>query len=60
MRLADDSPEGLAEAIGRVLNMPCEEKVRMEEEAYHFVVNEKQWNSQIKRMYGFIETVCDM
>lgn len=57
MILAEDSPVGLAEAIGRVLRMSREERASIEEKACCFIVNEKLWTSQIKKMYGFMESL---
>lgn len=57
MILAEDSPEGLAEAIDCVLKMSREERASIEEKACCFIVNEKLWTSQIKKMYGFMESL---
>lgn len=54
MVLAQDSPEGLAEAITRVHEMSCYEKRRMEELAYEFVVRKKNWHVQISKIYEFM------
>ena len=57
MVLAEDSPEGLAEAIQKVLDMSCAEKEKIEDRAYEFIINEKRWSVQIKKMYSFIQNI---
>lgn len=57
MVLAEDSPQGLAEAIQKVFAMPIEQKREIESRAYDFVCNEKRWTVQINKMYGYIQSI---
>jgi len=57
MVLAEDSPQGLAEAIQNVLEMSIEQKREIVSRTYDFVCNEKRWSVQIKKMYSFIQSI---
>lgn len=57
--VAEDSPQGLADAIIKVLRMSCEEKKLIEERAYRFVVEEKKWSSQIEKIYQYIKCIVN-
>ena len=57
MVLAEDSAQGLSEAIQKVLVMSIEEKRKIVDRAYDFVCNEKRWGVQISKMYSFIQSI---
>lgn len=59
MILAEDSPEGIANAIWKAMNMSREEKKRLADRAYSFVTTEKKWSNQIAKMYEYMESILN-
>lgn len=59
MIIAEDSPVGIAKAIKKVLCMSRDEKSQLEKKAYLFVINEKKWSVQVKKIYKHMENILN-
>ena len=59
MIIADDSPLGLANAVKRAINLTVDEELKITNNAYNFVLNEKRWAKQAKKIYNFMECIIN-
>ena len=59
MIIAEDSPLGLANSIKKAINLNVDEEQNIINNAYNFVVNEKKWSKQAKKIYNFMERVIN-
>ena len=59
MIIADDSPLGLANAVKKAINLTADEELRITNNAYNFVIGEKKWSNQAKKIYDFMESIIN-
>lgn len=59
MILAEDSALGLANALKRAINLTSDEKSRITNIAFDFIINEKKWSNQAKKIYKFMENIIN-
>lgn len=57
LRMAADTPRGLAEALREVCALPAEARLRTGAAARDFVLREKSWERQARRVHDFISSL---
>ncbi len=56
--LEDETPDGLAEMLKKIDEMPRKELISKGSLAREFILGKKTWNSQAKRIAEFLEIIC--